>query len=127
MVGPGFIFDFDNEMWLREALHLASCVGMMNVTNHLLTPKGQAFALSPITLLPPAAVFSLPLYPVDCLYLVEAVVVSLVHQQIPRYTTMHFPCLQSSVRLFPLPHLSFQKYLLFGHVPSEIHLCCECD
>lgn len=84
------------------ASHLAACVGMINVTNHLLTPRGQAFALSPITLLLPA-VFSLPLYPVDSLYLAQAVVSPPTLLQIPGNTTMHFTCLQSSVR--------FQIYL----------------
>lgn len=28
-------------------------------------------------------------------------------------TAIHFPCLQSSVRCFPPPDLSFQRYLLF--------------
>lgn len=89
----------------REALasYLAASVGMINVTNHLLTLRGQAFSLSPP--LPPA-VFYLPLHPVDQLYLVQTILCPL---QIPGNTTMHFPCLQSSVRL---TDLSFWKYLL---------------
>lgn len=46
----------------------SSCVSMINVTYHLLTPRGQAFAPSPIILLLPA-VFWLPLNPMDSLYL----------------------------------------------------------
>lgn len=65
---PCLHLDFDIEMRLNSsersclASHLAASVGMINVTNHLLTPGGQTFGLSPITLLLPA-VFSLPLFP----------------------------------------------------------------
>lgn len=66
--------DFDVKMWLDswsffsqrgcQTSHWAACVGMINVTNHLLTRGGQSFGLSVITLLVPA-VFSPPLLPVD--------------------------------------------------------------
>ncbi len=76
---PSLHLDFDIKMWLNSsetsclASHLAACIGMINVTNHLLTLRGQAFALSPITLLRPA-VFSLPLFPLDSLYLAQGIV-----------------------------------------------------
>lgn len=67
---PCLHVDFDIKMRLNSsergclASHWAACVGMINVTNHLLTRGGQSFGLLPITLLVPA-VFSLPLFPVD--------------------------------------------------------------
>lgn len=76
--------DFDIKIWLNsserscQASHLAECVGMINVTNHLLTPRGQAFGLWPITLLHPA-VFSLPLFSVETLYFALALVFSPQH------------------------------------------------
>lgn len=65
--------DFDIEIQLNSserscpASPLALCAGMINVTNHLLTPRGQDFGLWPITLLHPA-VFSQPLFSVEGLH-----------------------------------------------------------
>lgn len=129
--GPSFHLDFDIEMWPNSsersclASHLAACIGMINVTNHLLTPRGQAFSLSPITLLLPAVYF-LPLFPVDSLYLAQAVVFVSNSYQIPGNTIMHLFAVKHEI-FFLLPDLSFQKYLLYGLVASEIHLYCECD
>lgn len=110
--GPSLHLDFDIKMCPSPvgrsflASHLAACIGMINVTNHLLTQKGQAFALLPITLLLPA-VFFLPLYNVESLYLAQAIVSSL-NAACPSADT----CLQSNVRISPLLDLSLPIYLL---------------
>lgn len=133
--GPSLHLDFDIEMWLNSserscmASHLAACVGMINVTNHLFDPKRSS--LWPVAHHPPISCWlhSAPAPWIAFILLSQQFFspTLLVHQQITGGTTMHFPCLQSSVRFFHLPDLSFQKYLLFGLVASEIHLCCECD
>lgn len=134
--GPSLHLHVDIKMWLNSsersclASHLAACAGMINVANHLLTPGGQTFALSPITLLLPA-VFSLPLFPVDSLYLAQAVVFLLNTACPPTDTKQRSYALSLfavKCEIFsPLPDLSFQKYLLFGLVASEVHLCWDCD
>lgn len=87
--------------------HSAPFVGLINVTNHLLTPRGQAFALSPITLSSTLAPCGLPL---SCSSNSFTLSTLLVHRQIRGSTTMRSPCLQSSVRLLPVPVLSALKY-----------------
>lgn len=129
--GSSLHLDFDIEMWMNSsegsclASLLAARVGMINVTNHLLTPRGQAFALSPITLRLPA-VFPLPPFPLDSLYLAQALVfLSNTDTRQHKYALF---LVRSQVWDFLPPFsLSSRKNLLFGLVASEIHLCCECD
>ena len=123
--GPSLHLDFDIEMWLNSsewsslASHLAACLGMINVTNHLLTPRGQAFALLPITLLLPA-VFSL--YPVDSLYLVQAIFCPPTDTRQHNYAVSWFAVKCEIPPPFPI-YLS--KNICY--VASEINVCSECD
>lgn len=129
--GPSLHLDFDIEMWMNSsegsclASLLAARVGMINVTNHLLTPRGQAFALSPITLCLPA-VFPPPLFPLDSLYLAQALVfLSSTDTRQHKYALSLF-AVKCEI-FFPLFLYRPKKNLLFGLVASEIHSCCECD
>lgn len=87
--GLSLRLDFDIKTWLSSsersclASHLAARVGMINVANHLLTPRGRAFA--PWTHHPPPSrcLLSASAPPVDSLYFAKAVA------QIPGGTIMH--------------------------------------